>query len=303
MWRRRACGNSTRATIRAADKRGVDGFSAARWGYNLHPCLPSSREPSVNHFLAACVALLLSVVALQASAADTVPAVDPAIAKAIVARMQAARPDLSYEVLRPSPIPGFYEVQVAGGPVLYVREGGEYFFDGALYQARPGMFVNLREQDLIGKRKQALAALPVSDMIVYSPVGKPKATISVFTDIDCGYCRKLHKSVPELNAMGIEVRYLAFPRAGLGSGSYRKAVTAWCSDNRQETLTRLKNGEDVPEKLCENNPVAAQFELGQELGVSGTPASILSDGTLIPGFRSAADVASILGVDTTPPAH
>ncbi len=257
----------------------------------------------MNHFLAVCVALLLSVVALQASAADAAPAVDPAIAKAIVARMQAARPDLGYEVLRPSPIPGFYEVQVAGGPVLYVREGGEYFFDGALYQARPGMFVNLREQDLIGKRKQALATLPVSDMIVYAPVGKPKATISVFTDIDCGFCRKLHKSVPELNAMGIEVRYLAFPRAGLGSGSYRKAVTAWCSDNRQETLTRLKNGEDVPEKLCENNPVAAQFELGQELGVSGTPATILSDGTLIPGFRSAADVASILGVDTTTPEH
>lgn len=303
MWRRRACGNSTRATIRAVDKRGVNGFSAARWGYNPHPCLPTSREPSVKHFLAACVALLLSVVALQASAADTVPAVDPAIAKAIVARMQAARPDLSYEVLRSSPIPGFYEVQVAGGPVLYVREGGEYFFDGALYQARPGMFVNLREQDLIGKRKQALAEIPVSDLIVYSPVGKPKAVLHVFTDIDCGYCRKLHQAVPELNALGIEVRYLAFPRAGLGSGSYRKAVTAWCSDNRQEALTRLKNGEDVPEKLCENNPVAAQFELGQELEVSGTPASILSDGTLIPGFRSVADIASILGVDTTSPAR
>ncbi len=257
----------------------------------------------MKHFLAACVALLLSVVALQASAADTVPAVDPAIAKAIVARMQAARPDLSYEVLRSSPIPGFYEVQVAGGPVLYVREGGEYFFDGALYQARPGMFVNLREQDLIGKRKQALAEIPVSDLIVYSPVGKPKAVLHVFTDIDCGYCRKLHQAVPELNALGIEVRYLAFPRAGLGSGSYRKAVTAWCSDNRQEALTRLKNGEDVPEKLCENNPVAAQFELGQELEVSGTPASILSDGTLIPGFRSVADIASILGVDTTSPAR
>ncbi|MBK6961777.1 MAG: thioredoxin fold domain-containing protein [Gammaproteobacteria bacterium] len=257
----------------------------------------------MKHFLAACVALLLSVVAFQASAADTAPAVDPAIAKAIVARMQAARPDLSYEVLKPSPIPGFYEVQVAGGPVLYVREGGEYFFDGALYQARPGMFVNLREQDLVGKRKQALAEIPVSDLIVYSPVGKPKAVLNVFTDIDCGYCRKLHQAVPDLNALGIEVRYLAFPRAGLGSGSYRKAVTAWCSDNRQEALTRLKNGEDVPEKLCENNPVAAQFELGQELEVNGTPASILSDGTLIPGFRSVADIASILGVDTTSPAR
>ena len=256
----------------------------------------------MNHFLAACVALLLSVVALQARAADAAPVVDPAIAKAIVTKLRAARPDLSYEVLKLSPVPGFYEVQVAGGPILYVREGGEYFFDGALYQARPGMFVNLREQDLIAKRKQALEAMSESDMIVFAPAGKPKATLTVFTDVDCAYCRKLHKAVPELNAMGIEVRYLAFPRAGLGSDSYRKAVTAWCSDNRQETLTRLKNGEDVPEKLCENNPVAAEFELGQELGVNGTPASILSDGTLVPGFRSAADIASILGVDTTSPA-
>jgi thiol:disulfide interchange protein DsbC len=255
----------------------------------------------VHHFLAACVALLLSVVALQARAADAAPGVDPAIAKAIVTRMQAARPDLGYEVLKLSPIPGFYEVQVAGGPILYVREDGEYFFDGALYQARPGMFVDLREQELIAQRKQALAAIPVSDLIVFAPVGKPKAILNVFTDIDCGYCRKLHQAVPELNAMGVEVRYLAFPRAGIGSESYRKAVTAWCSDNRPETLTRFKNGEDVPENLCENNPVAAQFELGQELGVSGTPASILSDGTLIPGFRSAADIASILGVDTTTP--
>ena len=257
----------------------------------------------MNHFLAVCVALLLSGVAFQASAADAAPAVDPATAKAITDKMQAARPDLSYEVLKLSPIPGFYEVQVAGGPILYVREGGEYFFDGALYQARPGMFVNLREQDLVEKRKQALVEIPVSDLIVYSPAGKPKAVLHVFTDIDCGFCRKLHQAVPELNAMGIEVRYLAFPRAGLGSGSYRKAVTAWCSDNRPETLTRLKNGEEVPEKLCENNPVAAQFELGQELGVSGTPASILSDGTLVPGFRSAADIANILGVDTTSPAR
>jgi thiol:disulfide interchange protein DsbC len=255
----------------------------------------------VNHFLATCVALLWSVVAFQAHAAEAAPAVDPAIAKAIVAKMQTARPDLSYEVLKPSPIPGFYEVQVAGGPVLYVREGGEYFFDGALYQTRPGMFVDLREQELIGQRKQALAAIPASDLIVFAPVGKPKATLHIFTDIDCGYCRKLHQAVPELNAMGVEVRYLAFPRAGVGSESYRKAVTAWCSDNRPDTLTRYKNGENVPESLCENNPVAAQFELGQQLGVEGTPASVLSDGTLIPGFRSAADFANILGVDATSP--
>lgn len=258
----------------------------------------------MNPFRAVVVALLWSTAALAAGAADTAaPAVDPAVAKAMVARLQAARPDLQYQVVGRSPIPGFYEVQVAGGPVLYVVESGEYFFDGALYQARPGNFVNLREQGLVEKRKQALKEVPEGDMIVFAPPGKTKATLTVFTDVDCAYCRKLHQSVPELNAMGIKVRYLAFPRAGIGSESYRKAVTAWCSDNRQETLTRLKNGENVPEKLCDNNPVAAQFDLGQELGVSGTPASILSDGTLIPGFRSAADMANILGVDAAPRAR
>lgn len=255
----------------------------------------------MNRFLAVFAALLWSAAALAASpAAPAAPGVDPAVAKSILTRLEAARPDLQYQVVGPSPIPGFYEVQVAGGPILYVVESGEYFFDGALYQARPGMFVNLREQGLVEKRKQALKEVPESDMIVFAPAGKTKATLTVFTDVDCAYCRKLHKSVPELNAMGIKVRYLAFPRAGIGSESYRKAVTAWCSDNRQETLTRLKNGEDVPEKLCDNNPVAAQFDLGQELGVSGTPASILSDGTLVPGFRSAADIASILGVAAPP---
>lgn len=231
-------------------------------------------------------------------AARSEAAVDPAIAAAIVEKLREARPDLDYQVLAASSVPGFYQVQIAGGPVLHVIEGGEFFFDGALYQARPGMFVNLSELEMMTQRREAIAAVPVGDTIVFAPAdGKTLGVMHVFTDIDCGYCRKLHRLVPELNALGIEVRYFAFPRAGVGSEAYRKAVTAWCAEDRRDALTRLKNGESIPLTQCENNPVAAQFELGQELGVSGTPATILTDGTLVPGYRSAEEFAHLLDID------
>jgi len=244
--------------------------------------------------------VMVSLPATAASPADRPdPAVDPAIAAAIVEKLRAARPDLDYQVLASSPVPGFYQVQIAGGPVLHVIEGGEFFFDGALYQARPGMFVNLSELEMMAQRRDAIAAVPVADTIVFAPAdGKTLGVMNVFTDIDCGYCRKLHQLVPELTALGIEVRYFAFPRAGIGSEAYQKAVTAWCAEDRRDALTRLKNGESIPLAQCEDNPVAAQFELGQELGVSGTPATILADGTLVPGYRGAEDFAQLLDIDT-----
>ena len=123
-----------------------------------------------------------------------------------------------------------------------------------------------------------------------------KATINVFTDIDCGFCRKLHKEVPSLNKLGIEVRYLAFPRAGVGSKSYQKAVTAWCADNPLTALTEYKNGVDKQIRECDKNPVAGQYQLGQTLGINGTPAIVLDDGTLVPGYRTADAIAKILGL-------
>ena len=254
-------------------------------------------------YLATILVVLVMVAIPPAKAEDAVTAVDPAIAAAIVGKLRTARPDLDYQVVAASPVPGFYQVQVAGGPLLHVREGGEYFFDGSLYQARPGVFVNLSEQELVAQRRQAIAAVPVGDTIVFAPAdGKVRGVLNVFTDIDCGYCRKLHKNVPQMNAMGIEVRYLAFPRAGIGSESYHKAVTAWCAADRQGALTRFKNGEPVELAECENSPVAAQFDLGQEMGVNGTPASVLADGTLVPGYHSPEEFARILGIGPDAPA-
>jgi thiol:disulfide interchange protein DsbC len=118
----------------------------------------------------------------------------------------------------------------------------------------------------------------------------------VFTDVSCFYCQKLHKEVPELNRRGVEVRYLAYPRQGIGSPGFRQLASAWCADDRQTTLTRLKNREELPENVCPGNPIAEQFELGQQLGVRGTPAIVTSAGEMLPGYRSADDLIGLLGV-------
>lgn len=222
--------------------------------------------------------------------------VDQAISNVIVSKLKSARPDLEFGRVSKSPLPGFYEVSVAGGPTLYVVENGEFFFDGDMYQVTPTRYINLREQAMISVRKELLTGVDVRDMIVFSPEGQTKGVINVFTDVDCGYCRKLHREVPELNKHGIEVRYLAFPRAGIGSPSADKLISAWCSDTPGETLTELKNGASVEEKQCDDNPVAQQYRLGQQMGVNGTPALVLANGELIPGYRPAADLIRLLGV-------
>ena len=132
---------------------------------------------------------------------------------------------------------------------------------------------------------------------MFAPPGETRDFITIFTDVTCFYCQKLHREVDQLNAMGIEVRYLAFPRGGIPSEGATKLATAWCADDQQTTLTELKAGVDLPLNECVDNPIAAQYELGQIMGVSGTPAIITSSGMMIPGYRPAADIAGILGLN------
>jgi thiol:disulfide interchange protein DsbC len=242
------------------------------------------------------ITCLTLVLAIQ-SVSESTNQVEEEIATTIIAKLKTARPDLDYEVLADSPIADLYKVQVVGGPVLYTTASGEYFLDGELYRVSPGRFVNLSEQEMSSVRRELIGAIDLGEMIVFSPEGELKSVINVFTDVDCGYCRKLHNDVPELNSRGIEVRYLAFPRAGIGSSSYDKMVSAWCADNPGEALTRLKNGDVIKSRQCLENPVAAHYQLGQKIGINGTPAIIFADGTLMPGYRPAADMARILGVN------
>ena len=220
------------------------------------------------------------------------------VAAAILARLQAARPDLEYGTPQPSSMSGLYAVQVVDGPLLYVSEDGARFIAGDLFEVQGAGqgFSNLAEVARQQERKQLIAEVKPEDMIIFAPP-EPKATLTVFTDVDCGYCRKLHNEIPERNRLGIAVHYLAFPRQGLSSPSYRKIATAWCATDRQQTLTRLKNGEKVPDNVCTPNPVAAQMLLGERVGVSGTPALVLEDGTLISGYRPAKELAHLVGIN------
>mgnify|MGYP003345526740 FL=1 len=205
---------------------------------------------------------------------------------------------IGIESVRPSPAPGIVEVQVINGPLLYATEDGGYFFlNGDLHQVGVSGAVNLTEERRSLARKEQLAAVSLEDMVVFSPKGETRDYVSVFTDVTCFYCQKLHREVDQLNAKGVEVRYLAFPRGGINSDGAKKLATAWCADDQQTTLTELKAGMDLPVNDCADSPIAAQYQLGQEMGVSGTPAIITSSGMMIPGYRPAADLIVALGLD------
>jgi thiol:disulfide interchange protein DsbC len=168
-----------------------------------------------------------------------------AIEQSVLSMLKTARPDIQFTFLGESPMPGVYEVQVTNGPVLFVHEQGEYLFEGGLLKVSESGIVDTMEERKAIKRSEVFAARSTDDMIIFKPEGESKAIMNVFTDVDCGYCRKFHQEVPELNAMGIEVRYLAFPRAGIPSGSYDKIAKAWCAEDQQDALTKVKSGRPV----------------------------------------------------------
>ncbi len=212
----------------------------------------------------------------------------------ITEKIQAAVPKLPIVAVKPSPMKGFYEVELANGERVFASEDGTHFVAGDLFQVLDEGLVNLTEQSRDAGRAEKMSSIKDEQLIVFTPKIK-KASIAVFTDVDCGYCRKLHQEMDGYLARGIEIKYLAFPRAGIGSNSYKKIVSAWCADDRQEAITRLKNGEEIEAKDCEN-PVAEHYSLGSEMGVRGTPALVLESGQLVPGFIEPDRLAALLGL-------
>lgn len=214
----------------------------------------------------------------------------------ILSNLATARPDLEYSAVMGTPIDGLYEVRVNGGPTLYVTEDGNFFIAGDLFTIDKGRFVNLQEKERSKERVELMAKVDKADQIIFSPKGEVKAYVNVFTDVDCGYCQKLHKEIKAINDYGIEVRYLAYPRSGPGSPSANKLATAWCSDDRNAMLTKLKSGADVKLNVCPDNPVDEQYHLGGLVGVNGTPNMVTANGELIGGYLPAEDLAKRLGV-------
>jgi thiol:disulfide interchange protein DsbC len=212
------------------------------------------------------------------AALSTAPAGKPADARAVIAKKLDG---IKVEDVRISPVNGVYEV-TRGSDVSYVSGDGRYAIVGDMIDLDSD--ANLSENRRRGIRLRMLETVPESEMLVFSPKD-PKYTITVFTDIDCGYCRKLHSQIAEYNRLGIRVRYLFFPRTGPDTESWHKAEAVWCSANRNEALTRAKKGEAIPEKSCgANNIVARDYELGHKLAVDGTPAIFLSTGEMLPGY-------------------
>ena len=201
---------------------------------------------------------------------------DLAAIKAMLTKMNIANPDS----IKASPVKGLYEVAY-GTEIYYMSADGRYLVSGEMHDLSTKL--NITEEHRKTARKTILDAVDPKSMIIFKPKGEIKHVITVFTDIDCGYCRKLHSGMQEMNDLGIEVRYLSFPRAGINSPSYNKAVSVWCADDPREALTLAKADKPVAVATCDN-PVKDEWQLGKKLGVTGTPAIFLEDGTLLPGY-------------------
>jgi thiol:disulfide interchange protein DsbC len=240
---------------------------------------------------------LFSVLFLYSAWVTAGQSVDAATAAKLTAALEVSSTGLKVESVEISEIPGLYAVQFTNGPLIYANASGDHFVVGDMFRVEGDGFINLAEQRRDDDRKKKIDAVAVDDMIVFSPAGVPRGSITVFTDVTCFYCQKLHKEVPELNRRGVEVRYLAYPRQGVGSDGYRQLASAWCADNPPDTLTRLKNREKVAENVCSDNPIASQYQLGQDLGVRGTPAIITAAGQMIPGYQSADELMVTLGLN------
>ena len=220
-------------------------------------------------------AALLSSLSMTAAAG----VVDDAEFNAVEEKIRSLAPAASTIAVSETPIDGLLQVQI-NSDIVYVTEDGQYLVQGQIMNIDTR--TNITDQAKSGIRLGLLNGLKREEQISYSPE-KPSYDLLVFTDIDCGYCRKLHNQMAEYNEQGIAIHYMAFPRAGIGSASFDKYVSVWCADDKEEALTLAKNGTDPEPSNCPN-PVAEQYDLGREIGVTGTPAIVTKDGTLIPGY-------------------
>jgi thiol:disulfide interchange protein DsbC len=230
----------------------------------------------------------LSALALMASAA--IAADEAATIRAALAKVL---PDFKPTSVKATPMDGLYEVEI-GPQVMFVTGDGRYLIDGAIIDLETRE--NIAEQAQARARLRSIAQVGEENMVVFD-AASPKHTITVFTDIDCGYCRKLHEQIQAYNDAGISVRYLFYPRAGKDSPAYDKAVSVWCADDRQDAMTRAKAGQEMPKRQCAN-PVAEHRQLGELMGIRGTPAIVLDSGDMVPGYVEPKRLAGLLEQST-----
>jgi len=218
------------------------------------------------------------------AAASAPPKADPRAA--IVKKIDGIR----LEDVRISPVSGMYEV-TKDSDISYLSSDGRYAILGDLIDLDTD--ANISENRRRTIRARMIDTVPENEMLVFSPKD-PKYTITVFTDIDCGYCRRLHSQIAEYNKLGIRVRYMFFPRSGPDTESWYKAEAVWCAPNRNDALTRAKNGENIKSPKCPSEIVKRDYELGHKLSVTGTPAIFLASGEMLPGYAPPGELAHYL---------
>jgi thiol:disulfide interchange protein DsbC len=231
---------------------------------------------------------LASVMLASGAVAQPSPAAPAAPSAPVDPRVEIAKhiPGVKPDELKSTPIPNIYEM-TRGSEVAYVTTDGKYAISGDLFDIAKND--NLTEAHRRELRMKQIDTIPESDMVVFAPKD-PKYTVTVFTDVDCAYCRQLHSQIADYNRLGIRVRYIFYPRSGPNTESWAKAEEVWCSPNRNDALTRAKLGQPLSTKPCANNPVARTYAMGQNFGLQGTPAILLADGEMIGGYLPPAEL-------------
>jgi len=246
----------------------------------------SARTPLA---LVALLGLALGAFA-QTPPKATQPPKDPR--QTIVAKF----PDVRPEQVNASPVAGLYEVRI-GSKIAYVSADGRYLLQGEIIDLDTDQ--NLTEGRRESVRKDVLAGVSETGMVIFAPP-KYTSTVTVFTDIDCGYCRKLHRQIADYNARGIRVRYMFFPRSGPGTESWQTAEAVACSKDPRGALTRAKLGQPVDAKPCKGNPVAKHYQVGRDFGLQGTPAIVLDSGELIGGYLDPEELSKYIAETKVP---
>ena len=222
---------------------------------------------------------VLAIVTLAVMSTFWQPAIAEDPPAAVVAAVEKIVPGIPPDRIEPAALAGLYEVSF-GPSVFYVSADGRFVIQGDLVELDSRK--NYTRERRREQRRDSMAGANVNERVVFGP-DDAKYTVDVFTDIDCPYCVRLHNQMAEYNRLGIRIRYLAFPRAGIPSRSYDKWVSVWCADDQQIAMSKAKGGMHVPERTCDN-PVERQFALGRAVGVRGTPSLIFEDGHLVPGY-------------------
>jgi thiol:disulfide interchange protein DsbC len=248
--------------------------------------------PGMTGGLRICCVVLLSLTGTsngQAAAISTAPATAASAADPR-ASIASKIPGTRVEDLRPTPIDGIYEL-TRGADIAYVTNDGKYAISGDLIDlAKNDNLTETRRRDA---RARMIGAVPESEMLVFGPRDS-KYTVTVFTDVDCAYCRALHSQIAQYNQLGIRVRYMFYPRSGPNTDSWAKAEEVWCSKDRNTALTLAKRGMELGAKPCANNPVARHYALGRDFDLKGTPAIVMASGELLPGYLPPLELAQRL---------